>query len=117
MATTNGPASTGTITFATTVPSTSPACSCNRTIPTSVAKRWSQILKRPRDPDYGAIFVDNAAIDFVKARDGRGEGIEGIGLAVADKGAILKTAAARKLPVVADTVTICGVRFEFVDAE
>ena len=85
--------------------------------PEALAHRWSQILKRPRDPDYGAIFVDNAAIDFVHARDGRGEGMEGIGLAVADKAAILKTAKARKLPVTANTVSICGVRFEFVDAE
>ena len=93
------------------------ACALPWKDPETLAERWAQVLKRSRDPDYGAIFLDNAAIDFVPARDGRGEGLEGIGLAVADKAAILKTAKARGLPIVGDTVLICGIRFEFVDAE
>ena len=85
--------------------------------PDALATRWSKILERPRDPDFGAIFLDNAAIDFAHARDGRGDGLAGIGIAVKDSRAILKTAKARGLPTAANAVTICGTRFEFVTAE
>lgn len=84
--------------------------------PDALAKRWSQILKRPRDEKFGAIFLDNAAIDFAHARDGRGDGLAGIGIAVRDKAAILDTARQRGLPTSPSSVMICGTRFEFVDA-
>jgi Glyoxalase-like domain len=85
--------------------------------PEALAQRWAQILKRAPHPDYGAIFLDNAAIDFAHARDGRGDGLAGIGLAVKDKAAILATAKKRGLAASANAVTICGTRFEFVAAE
>ena len=82
----------------------------------ALAKRWAQILKRPRDQKFGAIFLDNAAIDFAHARDGRGEGLAGIGISVKDKGTVLETAKARGLQTSDTAVMICGTRFELVDA-
>ena len=84
--------------------------------PDALAKRWAQILKRPRDQKFGAIFLDNAAIDFAHARDGRGEGLAGIGISVKDKGTVLETAKARGLQTSDTAVMICGTRFELVDA-
>lgn len=87
--------------------------------PVALAKRWSEILKRPatpETPDQLSIALDNATLSFVPAIDGRGEGLCGIDLAVNDKPAIVRAARSRGLPVSGDTLTLCGTRFLLLDA-
>jgi hypothetical protein len=78
--------------------------------PAALAARWAEILGRPVGPG-GSIALDNATLRFVEAKDGRGEGLGGVDLAAADRGAVLAAAAARGLPVAGDTITVCGTRF------
>jgi catechol 2,3-dioxygenase-like lactoylglutathione lyase family enzyme len=83
--------------------------------PIALGEWWAKILQRPlaRDAEGGPrIALDNASeVRFVAARDGRGEGLGGVGLRVKDKAAILASAKARRLTVAGDTVSICGTRF------
>ena len=56
--------------------------------PSALALRWSAILDRPADKlgddsdEAWRITLDNATIRFVKASDGRGEGLGGIDISV-----------------------------------
>lgn len=86
--------------------------------PVALAKRWSEILKRPaNEAGRGlGIALDNARLSFERATDGRSEGLAGIVLEVTDKSAILKAAAARGLSSTGDVVTICGTRFHLQPA-
>ncbi len=81
--------------------------------PARLAARWGQILQREAVA-AGAewhVPVDNATLRFVAATDGRGEGLAGIDLAVADRAAIIGSARARGCPVDGDRVVIGGVQF------
>lgn len=81
--------------------------------PLALADRWGQILKRKvgSSGTQSTLALDNAEIRYAEARDGRGEGLGGVELAVTDKAAILRTAAARELAIDGNVVTICGTRF------
>jgi len=81
--------------------------------PERLARRWSDILDRPvdRHGDEWHLAVDNAALRFVTAHDGRGEGLAGIDLEVVDGQAVTAAAAARGCRSDGDAVTIGGVRF------
>jgi hypothetical protein len=81
--------------------------------PEHLSGRWSEILERPvsRTPvGEPQIALDVGAIRFVGERDGRGEGLGGLDLAVRDKGPI-RAAARRGCRTSDDTVTVCGLRF------
>jgi len=84
--------------------------------PDQLAARWAEILRRPlgHDDGYPVIALDNARLRFVPPSDGRGEGLGGVDLLVADRDAVLQTAAARGLPVAGDSVTVCGTRFRLL---
>jgi hypothetical protein len=69
--------------------------------PAAMAARWSTALDRPVGDD-GAIALDDAAIRFVEATDGRGDG-----LAAADLVAVDRARAGQ-------SVEVCGVRFNLV---
>ncbi|WP_372013766.1 VOC family protein [Tistrella mobilis] len=91
--------------------------------PERLGRRWAEILRRDLRPDSdgpdsdgsdGGSFVldlDNARIRFEPDRDGRGEGLGGVDLAVADADGLRRRAAARFLPVADDHVVIGGLRF------
>ncbi|WP_371999621.1 VOC family protein (plasmid) [Tistrella mobilis] len=81
--------------------------------PERLGRRWAEILRRDLRPesDGWALDLDNARIRFEPDRDGRGEGLGGVDLAVADEAGLRRRAAARFLPVVDDHVVIGGVRF------
>lgn len=82
--------------------------------PAALAARWGEILDQPvATTASGAleIALDNAVLRFVEVTDGRGEGLGGVDLQAADKGAIMAAAEARGLDVSGDTVNICGTRF------
>ncbi len=82
--------------------------------PNALAARGAEILDRPvATGASGApeIALDNAALRFVEAADGRGEGLGGVALEVVDRAAILAAAKARGLEAGGDWVMVCGTRF------
>lgn len=82
--------------------------------PGSLAARWSGILQRPAErAGRGSwrLALDNATLRFVPDTDGRGDGLAGIELEVADAAAIRKTAAERGGLHADGTVAVGGVRF------
>jgi hypothetical protein len=85
--------------------------------PGGLAARWAEVLNVPLGNDAEgnpALKLENAELRFIPADDGRGEGLGGLDLAVADRDAILREAAARDCDVADDTVTVCGTRFKLL---
>ena len=81
--------------------------------PDALAALWSRLLARPVQPDR-SIALSNARLRFVEARDGRGRGLGGIGVRMADPNEALAQAARRGLPIDGDTVLVCGTRFRII---
>jgi hypothetical protein len=87
--------------------------------PSALAQRWSDILEVPvtvDDEGRTAVALDNATVRFVPDIDGRGEGLGGVDLVVADRDRLLAAAVARGVNVDDDVVVIGGVRFGLADA-
>lgn len=81
--------------------------------PDRVATRWSEIAEIPieRDPEGNAtIALKDATLRFVKATDGRGEGLGGIDVKVADRERLLAAAKERGAYRSDDQVYLCGMR-------
>ncbi|MDE0944020.1 MAG: hypothetical protein OSB58_16500 [Alphaproteobacteria bacterium] len=78
--------------------------------PSALAARWAHILDKDVSSDH-EIVLDNATLRFVEATDGRGEGLGGVDLKVADPAAILAAATTKGMAVDGNTVTVCGTRF------
>ena len=79
-----------------------------------LAQRWSEVLEIPLGDDTQGnpvLKLENADLRFVPAEDGRGEGLGGLDLQVADRGHILREATARGCDIKDDTVLVCGTRF------
>ena len=82
--------------------------------PSALAERWAQVLGRTVSRTKAGItriVLDQGAIRFVEASDGRGDGVSGVSLAVVDRERLLEQAHARRLTVGHDDVVICGTRF------
>jgi hypothetical protein len=87
--------------------------------PAAVATRWAGLLGLPvgvTGEDVPVLHLDNAALRFVPAADGRGDGLAGIDLGVTATADAIATAQRRHLPVSDDTVTIGGVRIRLSGA-
>lgn len=87
------------------------------TDPAALAERWGQVFARKpvaRADGTSELALDEGTLRFVPVRDGRGEGVSGIDVRVADKAAVLARARARKLPIDADTLEICGTRIRLI---
>ena len=84
--------------------------------PEALARRWSQVLEQPVDhaDDTPRIALDDGTLHFAHDRDGRGDGLAGMGIRVADRNAALAAARARQLPVSGETVSIAGIQLELV---
>lgn len=85
--------------------------------PAQLAARWSEIVDVPVQKDangQSTLPLDNAGIRFVEDTDGRGEGLSGIDIVVADRPRLLAAAERRGRRVSDDTVAICGMRFRLV---
>ena len=85
--------------------------------PVALAQRWSQVLNRPVSETLGGvvhIVLYQGAIRFVKAGDGRGDGVGGIDVAVTDRLRLLAAARSRGIPASDDQVIICGTRIHLV---
>ncbi len=81
--------------------------------PAALAARWAEVLHRQLRHANGtaAIALDAGTIRFVRAGDGRGEGVSGVDLDVVDRERVLGNARARGLTVEAGRVSIGGVWF------
>ena len=82
--------------------------------PAALAERWGRIVERPVTQAAAGeleIVLDVGRLRFVPARDGRGEGLGGVDLDVADRAHIVAAARRRGHAAVGDTVTVCGTRF------
>ena len=85
--------------------------------PAALAARWAGILEREvaRGADGAPeIAFDLGGLRFVAETDGRGEGLAGLDLAVADPAPILAAARRRGCAVAGDRVTLCGTRLRLI---
>lgn len=80
--------------------------------PDRLAARWSSIaeLDLVHEDGVATMHLDNAAVRFVEATDGRGEGLGGIDVVTVDKDAVLDGARARNCMVSDDQVIVAGLR-------
>lgn len=81
--------------------------------PEALAQRWARILGRTATRHHAEwrVRVDNAVLRFVRAEDGRGEGLAGIDLLVPDVEAVIAAAARRRRPIGNSAVEVGGVWF------
>ena len=85
--------------------------------PTALAARWSEMLERPVQSDADGnptVHLDGAALRFVEISDGRGEGLGGLDIEVADREQVLAAAGERNALPGDDVVLLCGIRFRLV---
>lgn len=84
--------------------------------PGALAGKWSTLTGLPLKDENGApsLAFSNATLRFVKATDGRGDGLGGLDVTVRNGEKALATARERGLPVKGSQITICGTRFNLV---
>ncbi|MCB1685335.1 MAG: hypothetical protein R3E82_15295 [Pseudomonadales bacterium] len=87
--------------------------------PVSLAELWGRVTGLPVSRKGSALELrlNNAELRFVTAEDGRGPGLGGIDIAVADRAQVLRTAQARGCYVSDERVDVCGTRFYLRDAD
>lgn len=82
-----------------------------------LSERWAQIMELPvqaNSQGQPSLQLDNATLRFVADGDGRGEGLGGVDLTVANRSRLLAAAEQRGLRIDGDCVQLCGVRFRLV---
>jgi hypothetical protein len=86
--------------------------------PKALAQRWARLFERKASNVEHAwhIPLDQGTVRIHAAADTGSEGIRAIDIEARDRSAALTVARRRNLPIVAESVTICGVRFRFVGA-
>ncbi|MFI5314962.1 MAG: VOC family protein [Myxococcota bacterium] len=87
--------------------------------PRALAERWSRVFARPSRARAGGEFeipLDEGSLRFVADRDGRGEGVSGIDVEVADPTEVVHRARARGVSAAPDVVELGGVRVRLVRA-
>lgn len=86
--------------------------------PVALAELWGRVIDAPvsRDGSTLSLELNNATLRFVTAEDGRGPGLGGLDLAVADRAAVLGAARERDCYVSDEQVDVCGTRFYLHDA-
>jgi len=84
--------------------------------PDRLANRWAEISGLDLTVgDFGPeIVLENAAVRFVEARDGRGEGLGGIDLKCSDHARAKNQAGEIGCAIDGDTISICGTRIKLV---
>ena len=85
--------------------------------PVGLAELWGKVAGLPveRRGAELAMKLNNCTIRFVEEEDGRGAGLSGLDITVADRKHILQRAEARGCLVSEDQVDVCGVRWYLHD--
>ena len=86
--------------------------------PPTLAARWARILDRALAADVDGvprIKLDVGTLRFVRATDGRGEGLGGIDVEVSDPASVRASAVSRGHAVGPDHITLCGTRIRLVE--
>lgn len=80
--------------------------------PEKVAARWSEIaeIDLGREGGHPVLPLDGAVVRFVPVTDGRGEGLGGLDLRVADRAAVVAAAEARGCVTGDGRIALAGVR-------
>ncbi len=86
--------------------------------PVGLAELWGAVAGLPvrRDGSVLHMALNNVDVRFVEATDGRGYGLGGLDLEVADRQRIVAKAKERGCPATEDEVTVCGVRFRLLES-
>jgi len=86
--------------------------------PVGLAELWGKVAGLPveRRGAELAMEFNNATVRFIEAEDGRGPGLGGLDIAVANRDQVLAEAKARDCYVSDDRVDICGTRWYLQDA-
>ena len=86
--------------------------------PVELADLWSRVtgIDFSREGAELHIPLNNVTLRFVQEHDGRGPGLGGLDIAVADRQHVLRQAKARGCYISDDQVDICGVRWYLNDA-
>lgn len=86
--------------------------------PQALADLWGSVTHLPVEDQDGhpTIAMNNARLRFVTANDGRGPGLGGLDIIVADREAVLREARLRGCYVSDQQVDICGTRWYLHDA-
>ena len=86
--------------------------------PVGLAELWGKVAGLPvsREGSVLRMALNNVEVRFVEATDGRGYGLGGLDLKVADRQRILAKARERDAYVSDDEVHVCGTRFRLLDA-
>jgi len=87
--------------------------------PEALGDHWAKVIGTPvtGKGDVRTIALNNAVLRFVESTDGRGPGLGGLVIAVANRAHILARARVRGCYVNDDRVDICGTRFYLTDAD
>jgi hypothetical protein len=83
-----------------------------------MSERWSAALgvAREKTADGWRLPIDGGEIRFVKAADGRGEGLAAFDVAVRDPADVQARAKARGCTDSAGNVVLCGTRIKLLQA-
>ena len=86
--------------------------------PAALADHWANVTDLPVETDLAdpVIRFNNATIRFVEDTDGRGPGLGGLDIRVANRQAILAEAKPRNCYVSDDQLIICGTRWYLHDS-
>ena len=87
--------------------------------PVGLAELWGNVAGLPitRTGEILSMDLNNVQIRFVEEADGRGPGLGGLDIEVADRDHIISAAKRRGCTVDGDTVMICGVRWKLLDTQ
>lgn len=80
--------------------------------PAALAQIWSGVLDQPLKS--AGIELDNARLDFIEAKDGRGPGVGGLLIKAANEAAVMAEANRRGLQTGDNSFDLCGVRTSLV---
>ncbi len=92
------------------------ACDIQGEDPQAMAEKWSDAFARETrlsGDQIEMLLDDGSQINFVEARDGRGDGVSAVEFAVVDGDAIRSAAAQLHLTWRDNEVALCGTRFRF----
>jgi len=83
--------------------------------PEAIATKWAAAFDKDFYPEGDVLLMplDEGEIRFIKAIDGRGDGVTAVEFSVTDRAAIMAAAEKHGLGWSGNEITVCGTRFRF----